>query len=72
MENYWRYTTGRHRYGNVPQAVPDLANNDYFKMLPARIGASSWNHISITIIFETIFRAEAGSFRWSMSHSTDE
>lgn len=31
----------------------DIANNDYFKSLPARIGTKPWNHISITILFQT-------------------
>jgi len=30
----------------------DVPNDEYFKVLPSRIGDRPWNHISLTVIFE--------------------
>jgi hypothetical protein len=30
----------------------DIPNDEYFKVLPSRIGDRQWNHISLTVVFE--------------------
>jgi len=44
-----------------------VANEEHFKSLPQRIGNNPWNHISITILFET--DPNGGGYVLSLEHN---
>jgi hypothetical protein len=53
---YWKTINGIQLAGRgIWQCTTNctgVVDNDYFKFLPAAIGAKPWNHISITVLFE--------------------
>jgi hypothetical protein len=54
---YWKTSGGIQLAGRdvweCNSDCTDVENNDYFKTLPGRIGTKPWNHISVTILFQT-------------------
>lgn len=54
---YWKTSGGIQLAGRdvweCNSDCTDVENSDYFKSLPGRIGTKPWNHISITILFQT-------------------
>ena len=67
---YWKTVGGVFFAGGdgwtCTQNCTDVINEEHFKSLPQRIGNHPWNHISITVLFET--DVHGGGYVLSLEH----